>query len=160
MDPRPRRLSTPGYGFEDVKDPGAKLPWSHVDDLLVKARTYWIASVRPDGRPHLAPVWGVWANELIFETSSESVKARNLGAEPRCSFHIDHVEAGVIVEGTAEATQDEAIVRAFAESYVVKYERGVDQYLERPVSIVFRLVPRVAYSFREYLGQTATRWEF
>lgn len=159
--PTPRRLSTPGYGFENVEDPGAKLPWAQVDELLAKARTYWIVSVRPDGRPHVAPVWGVWMNhELVFETSTESVKARNLVTEPRCAAHIDHSEAGVIVEGAAERTEDEAIVRAFAAAYEAKYERDVDQYLERPVSIVFRLVPRVAYSFREYLGQSSTRWIF
>lgn len=154
-------MSTPGYGFEGVKQPGGKLPWNEVERLLVEARTYWLASVRPDGRPHVAPVWGVWMEEaFVFETANGSVKARNLLACPSAVVHLDHTEAAVIVEGRAELANDERIVRAFAGAYVPKYNWDIEQYLSRPNSAVFRIVPRVAYSFREHLGQTATRWEF
>lgn len=159
--PKPRRLTTPGYGFEDVREPGAKLGWDEVERLLMEARTYWVASVRADGRPHVAPVWGVWLEEsFVFETSDGSVKARNLLREPRCAVHIDHAEAGVIVEGQASRISDETLIRAFADAYVPKYDWDLEQYLSRPNSAVFRVVPRVAFSFREHLGQTATRWEF
>lgn len=154
-------MTSPGYGFEDVKQPGTKLGWAEVETLLVNARTYWVATTRPDGRPHVAPVWGVWLDQsFVFETSSESVKARNLLADPRCAVHIDHTQAGVIVEGEAERTRDEQLIRAFSEAYVPKYDWDIDQYLARPSSALFRVGPRVAYSFREHLGQTATRWEF
>ena len=159
--PKPRRLRTPGYGFESVKEPGARLGWAEVERLLVEARTYWIGTTRPDGRPHVAPVWGVWIDQsFVFETSSKSVKARNLLANPSVALHIDHTDAAVIVEGTAGVTGDEALVRSYAELCVIKYDFDVESYLARPTSRVVRIAPRVAYSYREHLGQTATRWEF
>lgn len=154
-------MTTPGYGFEDVREPGSKLPWAEVEGLLVEARTYWIATVRPEGQPHTAPIWGVWVDDgLTFETSGRSVKARNLDADPRCVVHVDHTEAGVIVEGEAVRTTDEAVVAAYVAAYGPKYGRDVQQYLSQPNSAVFRFTPNVGFSFREFLGQTATRWEF
>lgn len=155
------RMTTPGYEFGDVKEPGAKLPWADVERLLVEARTYWIATTRPDGRPHVAPIWAIWTGDgLTFETGGGSVKARNLARDPRCAVHIDHTEAAVIVEGEAVRTADEAVVKAYVDAYLPKYRRDVHQYLSQPDSAVFRFTPRVAFSFREYMGQTSTRWEF
>ncbi|HEY0239328.1 MAG TPA: pyridoxamine 5'-phosphate oxidase family protein, partial [Friedmanniella sp.] len=46
----------PRYG-----DPTATAPhWSHLEQLLTDAPLYWIVTVRADGRPHAAPLVGVW----------------------------------------------------------------------------------------------------
>lgn len=162
--PEPARLTTPGYGFEEVAEPGAKLSWTQVEQMLVDARTYWIASTRDDGRPHVAPVWGAWLDEgFVFETSSESVKARNLLDRHDCVVHLDHggkAGAAVIVEGRAELTTDGDVLRRFVEAYEPKYDWKLEPYLERPISRTFVVRPTVVLSFREYLGQTATRWRF
>ena len=159
--PRPRRLTTPGYGFDKVREPGAKLPWADIERQLVEARTYWIATTRPDGRPHIAPVWGAWLDEsCVFETTAESVKAKNLSANPAVVVHIDHTEAAVIVEGRAEPVDDSTLVARYAQECATKYNFDVGPYLARPASRVLRIVPRVAYSYKEHLGQTATRWDF
>ena len=154
-------MTTPDYGFENVKNPGDKLPWTDVEARLVDARTYWIATTRPDGRPHIAPVWGIWMDDgFVFETSSRSVKAKNLTANPSVVLHLDHTPTAVIVEGAAEVVDDEATRRAYAAASKAKYDFDVEPYLARDVSRVIRIAPRVAYAYREHLGQTATRWEF
>ena len=46
--------------------------------LLTSTRTAKLATVRADGRPHVAPVWfDLDGDELIFTTSKESVKGKN-----------------------------------------------------------------------------------
>ena len=46
---------------------------------LRAAMSYWIATTRPDGRPHAAPVWGVWLDDALwFGTMGQ--KVRNLDA--------------------------------------------------------------------------------
>ena len=150
-------MTTPDYGFEEVKRPGQKLSWTDVERMLVEARTYWIATTRPDGRPHIAPVWGLWMDDgFVFETSGRSVKAKNLAANPSVALHLDHTQAAVIVEGRAELVGDEAIKRAYADGCKQKYDFDVEPYLARPVSRLMRVVPRVAFSYKEHLGQTAT----
>ena len=64
--PAPMRPSfTPGYGIDRSAVKGM-LPWSFVIDRMNAARNYWIATATPDGRPHVAPVWGLWLDEAFY----------------------------------------------------------------------------------------------
>jgi len=46
--------------------------------LLEGARTAKLATVRKEGRPHVAPVWfDLDSDEVVFTTWHESVKAAN-----------------------------------------------------------------------------------
>jgi Pyridoxamine 5'-phosphate oxidase len=40
--------------------------------------TYWLATVRPDGRPHVMPILAVWVNGMLFFAAGQGTrKARN-----------------------------------------------------------------------------------
>lgn len=71
--------------------------------LLGQIRTGKLATVRPDGRPHVAPIWfDLDGDDLIFTTWHESVKAQNLRHNPQASICIDDEQppfAFVIIEG-------------------------------------------------------------
>jgi pyridoxine/pyridoxamine 5'-phosphate oxidase len=54
-----------------------------------------LATVRPDGRPHVAPVWfDLDGNDLVFSTGERSVKGRNLIADRRLSICVDDEQRG------------------------------------------------------------------
>jgi PPOX class probable F420-dependent enzyme len=78
--------------------------------LLNEARTAKLATVRRDGRPHVAPVWfDLDGDDLVFTTWHESVKAANIGRDPRVSLCVDEETppfAFVLVEGMARAEAD------------------------------------------------------
>jgi hypothetical protein len=89
------------------------------DDLEVLRRAFRdvatcrIATVRPDGGPHVAPRWFVWPDEAVWVATrvDDSTWAHAL-RDPRVSILIDHgrewVElAGVRIEGVAEALPGE-----------------------------------------------------
>ncbi len=58
--------------------------------LLLGTRTAKIATVGAGGRPHVVPVWFTLdGRDLVFSTSSRSVKARNLVREPRVGIAVD-----------------------------------------------------------------------
>ena len=65
-----------------------------------------IATVRADGRPHVAPVWFVLDGEdLIFMTGAGTAKGKALRRDPRVALAVDLEEppyAFVLVEGTVE----------------------------------------------------------
>ena len=69
-------------------------------------RTGKLATVRPDGRPHVAPIWFVLdEDEVVFTTWHETVKATNLEHDPRVALVVDEEEppfAFVLIEGVAE----------------------------------------------------------
>ena len=73
--------------------------------LLYGTRTAKLATCRPDGRPHVAPVWFVLdANDLVFTTQRDSVKGKNLQHDPRVMVAVDDEQppfAYVLVEGSA-----------------------------------------------------------
>ena len=83
------------------------------------ARTGKLATVRPDGRPHLAPVWYDLDHDdaVVFNTGADTVKGRNLANDPRASFCVDDERPPfgfVVLEGRAEMFDDLAEVRAWA----------------------------------------------
>ncbi len=78
------------------------------DFLLGRARTASLATVRADGRPHVAPIWFDLDGEtLVFTTGEGTVKGRNMARDPRVSLCIDEEDPPfhfVLIEGTAELT--------------------------------------------------------
>lgn len=62
----------------------------------------WLASVRPDGRPHLVPLWFVWhADRLYVCVAPDSVKGRNVQHNPHVALALEDGSSAVICEGTA-----------------------------------------------------------
>jgi PPOX class probable F420-dependent enzyme len=85
------------------------------------ARTGKLATVRADGRPHVAPVWfDVDDDEdgsLVFNTGRATVKGRNLRRDPRASLCVDDQRppfSFVVVEGVVEISDELEEVRRWA----------------------------------------------
>ena len=78
--------------------------------LLEGTRTATVATVRADGRPHVAPVWFVLdGDDIIFNTGADSVKGKTLRRDPRVSLAVDDATppySFVVVEGIAEVSDD------------------------------------------------------
>ncbi len=79
-----------------------QLPPPEILARLAQEQTIWFATVRPDGRPHLAPVWFVWHNSKIYiGTDPQSVKVRNLRRNPRVALALEDGQHPLICEGQA-----------------------------------------------------------
>ena len=145
----------PGYGIHE--SPEGMLPWSWAEERLERARNYWIGTARKDGRPHAAPVWGLWIEDaVLFSTSPRSRKGRNLARDPRVVVHLESGDEVVIVEGEVERVP---LTEAAAEAYGAKYDFRPDP--ESPDGNWYAVRPRVAYAWleRDY-PRTATRFSF
>lgn len=168
--PEPDRPYMPGYGLEQATSaPGERLPWERVQQLLEEARNYWVVTVRPDGRPHAMPVWGLWLDGAIyFSTGRRSRKARNFAANPEVVVHLESGDPAVIIEGTVAEVTDAGTLRHFAEVYERKYnwrvaegEPGSPSWQQMlRGSGIYVVRPRVLFAFGEGLADTATRWRF
>ena len=161
--PVPQRPQFPDeYGFTTVVDqPGARLPWETVHGWLASARSYWIATTRPDGRPHTVPVWGLWLDDaILFSTGATTVTARNLAVEPRAVIHLESGDHVAIAEGVVVPVADRSILVRFAQAYERKYDWAVDP--DEPPGPIFTLAPRMvlAWNTDEKLNETGTRWVF
>ena len=139
------------------------LPWSRARDQLVAGASkpgtsFFLATTRPDGRPHVAALGILWhEGDLYFQTGPGTRKARNLAANPRCVICSDNSAEAVIVEGKAEIVEDAILLKKVFAAYQKKYKMDVSGMGEP----MFRVRPQVVFGlFEKKFGQTATRWLF
>lgn len=106
----------------DLSTPqGAHIAQRLRDDLII-----WLATVRPDGRPHLAAVWFLWDGATILIFSQPNQKVRNLRANANVALSLDDSDRGedaVTIEGTAELLAPGSVtaeLAPYAEKYAAK----------------------------------------
>jgi len=108
----------PEYG-----NPTERLTWEDVRAKLESAAAYWVASTRPDGRPHVVPRDGVWFEDaLYYGGSPQTVHSRNLEGNRNVAMHIGDGQNAIIVEGAVQHEKLGADVAArLAEASFAKY---------------------------------------
>ena len=97
---------------------------------MQEGRILWLATVRPDGRPHLTPLWYVWEGGCVYVCiQSGSVKAANLAENRAVVFSLEDGEHPVIGEGWAEPVAvpwPGGVAAGFMERYEWEIERDSD----------------------------------
>ena len=139
--------------------PSRLLDWEQVVARLTEATHYWLATVRPDGRPHVVPLDGLWVDaRWYFGGVATTVKHANLLANPRVAMHLEDGRSAVIVEGTCaiEVPAQEAAEGLVAAS---KAKYGYAPPVEAYLSGVWALSPRRVMAWTD-LTVDATRFVF
>lgn len=128
---------------------------AEVADFLARSRTATVASIGPDGRPHLVAMWyGMIGDAVYIETKAKSQKAVNLRRDPRMVFMVEAGTSydslrGVSLEGTAVIIEESdgeeywAAARSVYERYTGPYTEDARPVLDFMMSkrVVVRLVP-------------------
>lgn len=97
-------------------------------------RTAKLATVRADGRPHIAPIWFLLdGDDLVFNTGEDTVKGRNMARDGRISLCVDDDRppfSFVTIEGRAELSDRLEDVRHWATRIAARYmgEELAEQY--------------------------------
>jgi PPOX class probable F420-dependent enzyme len=80
----------------------------------------WLATVRPNGSPHLVPIWFVWvAGKIYLCTGADSVKVRNLMQNPQVSIALEDGSQPIVLEGRARpiGAAPQPVIEAFRKKY-------------------------------------------
>jgi PPOX class probable F420-dependent enzyme len=162
-EPTATRPYMPGYGIQPATEGRGLLPWSWAEQRLIRSHDFWLATVTPDGTPHLMPVWAVWhTGQLWFSSSNGSRKARNLTAQPRCSLSTGDPLEPVVVQGPAQRVTDPDLLAALLAAENAKYGTSYGPDMVDPASnSVFRLRPEWVFALdsRDFTG-SPTRFTF
>jgi len=176
----------PAHEAPMLDDQPGTTPWTLAHERLASpepSRTSWLATVRPDGSPHLMPIIAFWIDGAFhFVVGEGTRKGRNLAADARCVIATGSTtlpSLDIIVEGRAEPIEDEVAVARLAETL-----KGNDWPLEArgdqvygpnaptagpPPYSIYRMVPSKAFGLPGMLGMEQydqselpkpTRWEF
>jgi PPOX class probable F420-dependent enzyme len=101
-------------------------PTATQKQILKERRIASLATIGPDGAPHLVSVWFLYENDALYlAIPSSSAKSRNLAANPKIAVMIDvrvsYAEAGLTAVGEAEiiaGSEAKSIVRRIHEKYL------------------------------------------
>ncbi|MEV0341630.1 PPOX class F420-dependent oxidoreductase [Nocardia sp. NPDC050713] len=126
---------------------------AEIAEFLERSRIATLATLGPQGRPHLTAMWyALIDGEIWFETKAKSQKAVNLRRDPRVTCMIEGGQTydqlrGVSIEGRAEIIDDPE--RLFAvgvsvwERYTGPYSEEVRPLVENMLNkrVAVRVVP-------------------
>jgi PPOX class probable F420-dependent enzyme len=80
------------------------------DFVMTGTRTGKLAVTRPDGRPHVTPIWFVLdGDDVVLTTDETGVKGKALRRDPRAALCVDDQEppySFVMIEGLATLSGD------------------------------------------------------
>lgn len=122
--PQPK-ISRPQFPKGYVDNPTSSLSWDYVEKRLGESKNYWLCSVRPDGRPHAVPRWGVFVDgKFYYDGSPETRHAHNIEENPYVSLHLESGDEALIAEGSCAAAGKPSPeqARKLAAAYCAKYE--------------------------------------
>jgi len=152
----------------------APIPWSRALEQLEaeSAKSYWLATVRPDGRPHVAGVGALWFDgQLYIVSGPETRKSRNLAENPNCVISVSLPDLDLVVEGTAAKVTDHATLQRIVERFVAGGwpARASDGAITAEYSAssagpppwyLYVVTPMTAFGVATAEPQGATRWNF
>lgn len=105
--------------------------------LRAGTRTAHLATVRADGRPHVAPVWFTLdGDDVLFMTGADTVKGRNLRRSGQASLSVDDAAppySFVHVTGTVTVSDDLDELYRWAVPISARYmgDERAEQYARR-----------------------------
>ena len=164
LEPKPAHPYWPDALGKSLEATTGLKPWSWALERVEKSHNYWIATSRPDGRPHLMIVWGIWWQDAFwFSTGPRTRKAKNLAANPRCAVGTEQADEAVILEGTAQEVTDRAVWQHLIETYNRKYGGDIGPLLESSGGSIYRVIPQTVFGQDEHaenFTEAVTRWTF
>ena len=133
-----------------MDDTTALEPAARIDRLLRSEPVVWMSTVRPDGSPHLIPIWFSWDGEAILVASKPNAqKIRNLRANPIVMLALGQPDEDFdvgLLEGRAELV-DISAAEALPASHLTKYRAAMasigltpDEFLATYTQVI-RIVP-------------------
>lgn len=120
-----------------------------ITDFVATSRTGTLATIGPDGQPHLVAMWyGVLDGEIWLETKAKSQKAVNLSRDARFTFLIEDGDTydtlrGVSFEGRAEIIDDPdtcfrvgvSVWERYTAPYSEDMKAGVEMMMNKRVAV-------------------------
>ena len=150
------------------------IPWSRALEQLDAGvdGTCWLATTRPDGRPHVAGIGALWLEgKFYIVTGASTRKGRNLTKNPNCTISVALKGLDLAVEGSAVKVKDDATLQRLARLYAGQGWPATvkDGAFTAPYSApsagpppwdLYAITPKTAFGVATAEPHGATRWRF
>jgi hypothetical protein len=157
---KPRLPDRQEYDPDPGRDPTPEVSWHDVERRLAGERNYWLVTSRADGRPHAIAVWAVWVDGALWLASNpDTISAKNFARDPRALVHLESGSSAVVLEGSVERPEPEAVPGSVIDGYEAKYGWRLDPADAGMPFQAFRPILARAWSADDVRG-SAVRWTF
>ncbi|HUF52410.1 MAG TPA: PPOX class F420-dependent oxidoreductase [Dehalococcoidia bacterium] len=144
-----------------------KMTPDEVEGFLREERTMSIATIAPDGRPHVVAMWYAWVDgQLAFWTYGKSQKVLNLKRDPRITCMVEAGDTynqlrGVELIATTRITDDSDTVTRFGIEEFERYQGvkvneatspGVQRMAQKRVVVFIDVEKIVSWDHRKLGG--------
>jgi general stress protein 26 len=152
------------------------IPWSTALDQLEstepRTQTPFLATTRPDGRPHVAAIGALWdEGKMYFVSGAATRKSRNLAENPDCVISMSLTGIDLVIEGTAEEVTDDETLQRLAKRYgdqgwpaTVEHGAFTHEYSAPsagpPPWNLYAVAPATVFGVLTVEPGGATRWRF
>ena len=152
------------------------IPWSRALEALESfggpEQRAFLATTRPDGRPHLAGVGALWDEGKVYVVSGAGTrKSRNLAGNPACAVSMSLDEMDLVIEGRAARVTDDETLQRLAKRYregggPARVENGAFTYdysapsAGPPPWDLYEITPTTIFGVMAAEPGGATRWRF
>jgi PPOX class probable F420-dependent enzyme len=137
----------------DPRVPGEDAGSARVETLLDREAVIWLSTVRPDGRPHLIPIWYLWDGDaVLFASKPQACKVANLRSKADCMLAVGDPMADfdvALIEARAELASM-TTAELLAAGLLAKYEQRM--HAVHLTAIAF------AATFSQVVRLVPTRW--
>jgi len=157
------------YGLDPI-------PWSRALEALESGQqrneTSFLATTRPNGRPHLAGIGAVWDDgKVYFVSGAGTRKSRNVAQNPSCAISMSLPGIDLVFEGVAERVSDDETLHRLAKRYgdggwPARVEDGAFTYdysapsAGPPPWDLYAVKPTTVFGVLAAEPGGATRWRF
>jgi uncharacterized pyridoxamine 5'-phosphate oxidase family protein len=116
------------------------LSQSEIDQLLIDEQICYIATTRPDGSPHIAPIWFVYyQSKIYFETDETTVKFKNIQKNNKVAICFGGRET-LIIEGLVKYFKEKETKVPFRKLLWEKYGQDMDDSYITDQTLIFEVV--------------------
>src|SRR5471030_401261 len=96
---------------------------------MEREQILWMATTRPDGRPHVAPIWFVWHQDRAYVMTG-GVKLANVQHNGLAALNTEDGSSVVIVEGSARVIPvTDALFEQVAKLFASRYKWDIHDSL-------------------------------
>ena len=122
--------------------------------LLEREEIAYIATTKPDGTPHVVPIWFVMHDRKVyFETDVATVKYKNIQHKNKIALCFGGKET-YIIEGSVKEYKEDELDFPIRKLFWDKYDKDMDDSFITEKTLLFEVIPE-----RELSWHYAPDWD-
>ena len=120
---------------------------NEIEKLLEKEEVAYIATSRPDGTPHVTPIWFVLHNgKIYFETDTTTIKYKNIKHSNKVALCFGG-KVTYIIEGSVKEYKEDELDFPIRKLYWEKYNKDMDDSYITEKTHLFEVIPEKELSW-------------